>query len=235
MVAATMTAQFVYPAGPVRRLVSLAAVLLLAACQSTPTVAPSPSAARPAAVAADGLLRGEILLPPGALPPAQGRLQLALVERFEAARSTLARSEVAIDGLPPYRFSLPFARAAVADISVYRLEVSLFGADGRLLYASDGEHPVNLGVEAEPTRVALMALDADNNGPRHLDCGEFLAELQYADPDLTLVENGQPHRLRRAHATVGRRYIGADAELWMDEGEARLQLGPQRIDCTPLR
>lgn len=190
---------------------------------------------RPTAAAASDALRGEILLPPGALPPAAGQLQLALVERFSAAGSTLARAEMVLEGLPPYRFSLPFSRDAVADISVYRLEVSLFGTDGRLLYASDGEHPVNLGVEAEPTRVALIALDADNSGPRSLDCGDFLAELQYADPDLTLIENGQPHRLRRAHASVGRRYVGADAELWMDDSEARLQLGPRRSDCTPLR
>ena len=206
-------------------------ILLLAACQSTPSVSPATAAPD----AAEDALRGEILLPPGALPPAAGQLQLALVERFSAAGATLARAEIAVQGLPPYRFSLPFPREAIGDISVYRLEVSLFGADGRLLYASDGEHPVNLGVEAEPTRVALIALDADNSGPRSLDCGEFVAELQYADPDLTLIENGQPHRLRRAHASVGRRYVGADAELWMDASEARLQLGPRRSDCTPLR
>lgn len=208
------------------------ALLLLAACQSTPPPRPAPT---PPPAAASDALHGEILLPPGALPPGAGQLQLALVERFSAAGTTLARAEFALQGLPPYRFSLPFARETIDDISVYRLEVSLFGADGRLLYASDGEHPVNLGVEAEPTRVALIALDADNSGPRSLDCGEFVAELQYADPDLTLIENGQPHRLRRAHASVGRRYVGADAELWMDASEARLQLGPRRSDCTPLR
>lgn len=222
------------------RLLCVLLLALLNACASRPPT-PLPTATEqpvePVVSAANGVLRGQLLLPPGASLPAAARLQLLLADRFsdDPAQLPLAASERPLEGNPPFAFELAFDRAGVRDISVYRLDVAVFDASGRLAFVSDGEHPVNLGVEAEPTRIELMTVAADAGGQQTFDCGELIAELQLAGPDLHLQLPGARHHLRRAHAAAGVRYVGALAEFWSRDDEARIQLGAQAYHCQRLR
>lgn len=231
-----MRALFI-PGATVRRVAALLALTsLLAACASTAPTAPdaAPSAVAPAAPITDAAVAGQILLPPGSTLPIGARLQLVLADRFPDALDTppLAASDNVVEGAPPLRFQLPFARAAVRDISVYRLDVAIFDGNGRLAFISDGEHPVNLGVEAEPTRIELMAVAEGQQQRLRFDCGGLLAEVTIADPDLRLQLPDGPHALRRAHAASGIRYIGAGAEFWSKGREARIQVGERSLNCV---
>ena len=133
---------------------------------------------------------------------------------------------------PPISFELPFARDRVADVTVYRLDASIFDPSGRLLFTSDGEHPVNLGVEAEPTRIELMAIDSARRSSQRFNCEGLPLNTEFVDPELRIEISNQPHNLRRAHAASGARYIGANAEFWIKDNEARLQLGDRTLVCA---
>ncbi len=176
-------------------------------------------------------LEGQILLPRELSAPSQGMLMLQLVPRFGGS-GQLAEARQTFDTPPPWPFELPFARAAVGDPTLYRLDVSLFDAEGHLRFISDGEHPVNLDVEAEPTRVELIAIDSSDPRVSELDCEGAVVTLQFEEPRLQLSLEAKPHALRRAHSAVGRRYVGADAELWLQPDRARLQLGEKRFHCV---
>jgi len=178
------------------------------------------------------LLQGQVLLPPGSTLPEGARLQLRLVDRFAPAASAdlLAQRELSMT-TTPFHFELPFPRSQVRDISVYRLDVVVRDTAGRQHFVSDGEHPVNLGEEAEPTRIELMALEGVGGSTHQLDCGAFVADLRFDDPDLRLQLPDGSHALRRAHASVGHRYVGADAEIWLLDDAGRLQLGRESFDC----
>lgn len=225
-----------HPPSPVRVPILLLPVLL-AACASTPPAAPAPTAAASApATQPDDALRGQILLPPGSSLPVGGRLQLVLADRFPGNPDTppLAAAERPLPATAPLPFELPFARAQVRDISVYRLDVAIFDAAGRMRFVSDGEHPVNLGEEAEPTRIELMAVATEGQQSFSYDCGGVRAEVRLIDPDLFLDVPLGRFQLRRAHAASGSRYIGGDAELWSKGEQARIQLGPQTLHCQRL-
>lgn len=202
-------------------------VLLLAACGSLPGRTPAAGATAPPAATLDG----QILLPRELSAPSGGVLMLQLVPRFGGA-GQLADARQPFATPPPWRFSLPFPRNAVSDPTLYRLDVSLFDAEGHLRFISDGEHPVNLDVEAEPTRIELIAIDGSGQQVSELDCDGVLVTLQFEEPRLVLSLDATPHTLRRAHSAVGRRYVGADAELWLQPDRARLQLGEQHFNCV---
>lgn len=206
---------------------ALLSALLLAACGSLPERSPAVDA-RPVPSAS---LEGQILLPRELSAPANGVLMLQLVPRFGGA-GQLAGARQPFATPPPWPFSLPFPRSAVSDPTLYRLDVSLFDAEGHLRFISDGEHPVNLDVEAEPTRVELIAIDSSDPRVSELDCEGALVTLQFEEPRLLLSLDARPHALRRAHSAVGRRYVGADAELWLQPDRARLQLGEKRFHCV---
>ena len=220
-----------YP--PLRLPVALLAGLLLASCTTPPTrdAGPTPAASNGAR---QGQLRGQILPPRDQAPPPRGVLQLELMPRFNPAPQALASARIEFDTPPPWLFELSFPRSAIDDPTLFRLDVALFDADGHLRLVSDGEHPVNLGVEAEPTRIELIALDSSHPDVDELDCEGSTVTLQFSEPDLQLSLDAVPHRLRRAHSAVGRRYVGADAELWLQADDARLQLGSRRLSCVAM-
>lgn len=203
--------------------------LALAGCVGVPRDSTPGSAA----TAPSGTLEGQILIPRGMAAPESGSLQLQLLPRFGGGR-TLAGARLPIEAAPPWRFALPFDRAEVADPTLFRLDVALFDGAGHLRYISDGEHPVNLDPEAEPTRIELIPIDASAPGIGELDCAGRIVTLQFSEPDLLLSLDAVPHRLRRAHSALGRRYVGADAELWLQADEARLQLAERLLTCRPI-
>lgn len=200
------------------------------AASATADLPPATAAASSDAVA-DALLHGQMVWPDGRQPEPGSRARLTLAHRFES-RAALAEIEFDLAGAPPYALQVPFVRAAVGDPTLYRLDVSVFDVDGRLRWVSDGEHPVNLDREADPTRVVLMAVDTAARIDVRLDCDGFTASARGVDPDLQIDEQGRSHRLRRAHAASGIRYIGADAELWMHADEARLQIAGALYRCV---
>ena len=209
------------------------AFLMLAASTASLTACvsvPASSTAQPQAAASSAILRGTLLLPPGAQLPQGARLQLALIDRFGQSGQLAAR-EIALSGDPPIGFELPFSRGRVADITVYRLDASIFDSSGRLMFTSDGEHPVNLGVEAEPTRIELMAISSERRSARRFNCEGLPLNAEFLDPELRIEISNQQHNLRRAHAASGARYIGANAEFWTKGSEARLQLGDRGLSC----
>ena len=218
---------------PLRLPLALLACLLLAACATPPARNARASPEAPSG-SEQGQLRGQILLPRELLPPPSGLLQLQLVPRFNPAPTALASARIPFDAAPPWPFELAFARDAVRDPTLYRLDVALFDAEGHLRFVSDGVHPVNLDVEAEPTRIELIALDSSHPDISELDCAGQTVTLQFSEPDLLLSLDAVPHRLRRAHSAVGRRYVGADAELWLQTEQARLQLGEQLLNCVAV-
>lgn len=218
--------------------------LLLAGCASAPHApAPNDTAGSAAAVSApasdaprrvpDAVLHGQLVWPDGEQPGVGSRARLTLAHRF-AEQLPLAEIEVALDGAAPFAFQVPFVRDDVADSTVYRLDVSVYAEDGRLRWVSDGEHPVNLDRAADPSRVVLMAIE--QFGVRHSqwDCGDDQATLRGPDPEPVLSVRGADHHLRRAHAAVGVRYVGAAAELWIRGDRARLQIADARQDCLRL-
>lgn len=190
---------------------------------------------RPSAVESEpaDALRGSLLLPPGTALPAGSRLRLSVLDRFNDGAELTSR-EMSIDSAPPISFRLPFDRGRVTDVTVYRLDAAIYGPEGTLLFTSDGEHPVNLGEEAEPTRIELMAIDRQSRSQRRYNCDGLPLNAEFADPDLTIEISNQQHRLRRAHAASGIRYMGANAEFWAKDGEARLQLGDRAMSCAQL-
>ncbi|MBD8527932.1 MliC family protein [Pseudomarimonas arenosa] len=206
----------------------LIGLVSLAGCISTPPRADSEDT-----LAGAGLLRGKLLLPPGSSAPPGARLRLSLLDRFSDGAELTAR-EYPLDSAPPIDFRLTFDRRRISDVTVYRLDAAVYGPDGRLLFTSDGEHPVNLGVEAEPTRIELMAIDSQSQGLRSYDCEGLPLAAEFVDPDLMIEIGSQQHRLRRAHAASGARYIGANAEFWINGDEARLQLGDHAMQCSAL-
>lgn len=208
----------------------LALACVLAACGNLPSRPPAAAAE----ASASGLLRGQILLPRELEAPPRGALQLQLVARFNPSPSALASTRIAFDAPPPWPFELRFDRAAVADPTLYRLDVALFDEQDHLRLVSDGEHPVNLDEEAEPTRIELIALDHRDPEVSELDCAGQTVTLRFAEPELVLSLDAVPYRLRRAHSARGRRYLGADAELWLQQDEARLQLGERQLSCQRL-
>lgn len=216
----------------------LVLALVLAGCaapggRSSPPPAAAQADPSPATAdaVADAVLHGQLVWPEGRQPEAGSRARLTLAHRFET-RAALAEIEFDLAGAPPHALQVPFVRAAVGDATLYRLDVSVFDADGRLRWVSDGEHPVNLDREADPTRVVLMAVDTAARVDVQLDCDGFAASARGVDPDLQIDEQGRSHRLRRAHAASGIRYIGADAELWMHADEARLQIAGTMHRCV---
>jgi membrane-bound inhibitor of C-type lysozyme len=86
-------------------------------------------------------------------------------------------------------------------------------------------------VDAEPTRIEMLALDRDHPHVLELDCEAQTVTLQFNEPDLQLSLDGVPYRLRRAHSALGRRYVGPDAELWLQSESAKLQLAERRLAC----
>ncbi|MCK7592260.1 MliC family protein [Pseudomarimonas salicorniae] len=209
-------------------------LLGLVACAGTPEHS-APPAASASVKAPSGRLSGQILLPRELTAPPAGRLQLLLVPRFNPSPTTLASASIAFDTPPPWSFELPFERKAVADPTLFRLDVALFDAAGQLRFVSDGEHPVNLDVEAEPTRIELIPLSDTDDRVLQADCGGTTLTLQFSGPDLVLSVDGEPHRLRRAYSAVGERYIGPDAELWLQPDRARVQLGERSLSCAAAR
>src|SRR5690606_29133879 len=130
--------------------------------------------------------------------------RLTLAHRF-AEQPPLAEIEVTLDGAAPFAFQVPFVRDAVSDVTVYRLDVSVYSAEGRLRWVSDGEHPVNLDREADPSRVVLMAIDQRGVQRSEWDCGGERVALRGIDPEPLLTFRGQEHHVRRAHAAAGTR------------------------------
>lgn len=212
-----------------------ATVLLLAIALGGCAAAPSPPAADAAREAEPtGVLRGQVVLPAGHTAVTAGRLQLQLLPRFAPSPAPIAEARLELEGPPPWPFRLAFPRRAVQDPTLYRLEVALFDTEGHLRFVSDGEHPVNLGAEAEPARVELIALDPGQPEIGELDCEGKIVTLRFGEPDLELSLDARSHRLRRARAALGRRYLGADAELWLDADGALLQLGADRFSCVAV-
>jgi uncharacterized lipoprotein YbaY len=180
----------------------------------------------------EGRLLGQILLPRELSAPPAGVLHLQLVPRFNPAPAALASARIEFSAPPPWPFAMPFERARIGDPTLYRVDVALFDAAGHLRFVSDGEHPVNLDVEAEPTRIVLIPLDTTDPSVSELDCDGETVTLQLTGPDLVLSIDALPRRLRRAHSAVGQRYVGPDAELWLQADEARLQLGERSLSCA---
>ena len=216
---------------PKPKLLTLALLcsLLLTHCAHTPTVQP---VSDQDAVPSDAL-RGTLLLPPGSALPPGARLRLSLIDRFGDG-GELATRELVLESPTPLSFSLPFDRRRVSDVTVYRLDAAVYGPDGSLLFTSDGEHPVNLGVEAEATRIELMTIERQSRSIRSYNCDGLPLNAEFLDPDLVIEISQQQHRLRRAHAASGIRYIGANAEFWARDNIARLQLGDRSMNCALL-
>jgi hypothetical protein len=206
---------------------------LLCGCAHGPRPGASPAAVEQ--IDQNGVLRGQILPARGLQAPAQGLLQLQLVPRFNPSPQALVSARIAFSAAPPWPFELGFPRAMISDPTLYRLDVALFDAEGHLRLVSYGEHPVNLSADAEPTRIEMMALDHEHPNLVELDCEAQTVTLQFNEADLQLSLDGVPYRLRRAHSALGRRYVGADAELWIQAEGARLQLGARTLSCAVVR